>query len=56
MSFAERRGRKEGKVDGKLEVAKRLLQGKVNLAFIKKTTGLSAKKIKELEKKRKEKY
>jgi predicted transposase/invertase (TIGR01784 family) len=68
VSFAERRGIKEGetrgeargktkgKLEGKFEVAKRLLKAKVSPTIIKKATGFSTKKIKELEEKRKRKH
>ena len=44
VSFAERRGKKEGK----LEVARLLIKEKVSPSFIKRTTGLSLEKIKAL--------
>lgn len=68
ISFAERRGiekgiekgiqqgKKKGEAEAMCKVAKRLLQAKISLAVIKKTTGLSAEEIKELEKKTKGKH
>jgi predicted transposase/invertase (TIGR01784 family) len=50
MSLAEQL-KAEGRVEGTLEIAERLLAEKVELAFIAKITGLSLAKIKELQKK-----
>ncbi|MES1988910.1 MAG: hypothetical protein V4440_12940 [Pseudomonadota bacterium] len=52
VSFIERRGIEKGKVDEKVKVAKRLLKEKVSPSIIKKATGLSVEKIKELKKKK----
>ena len=54
MTLAERieeKGRKEGLLAGKIEIARKLLQEKTDPVFIAKITELSLEKIKELQKK-----
>jgi predicted transposase/invertase (TIGR01784 family) len=54
ISNAEKFGMEKGIKKGKLEVAEHLLEEGLKLALIKKTTGLSLAKLKELQQKLKQ--
>ena len=49
MSLAEQL-KEEGKIEGKLEIAKKMLDEGSDLVFVAKVTGLSLDKIKALQK------